>query len=314
VKTLRIGIPPGIGDAVWALCKVESILAKESAQTAEIFIVDRGVRRAHEFVRSFDFVEAVYHMDFEMLNPVNDTAVLPDMTYDYVLTCQRLGGLDWWLMPNWELEHGVRLEDWLPQYQIDWKIADHFRFSETSRETWAHTVQESGGAYGVFYLGPESGNTVAGHNRGPLWRMEDWRELARLVYRQLGLPIVVVGAEYDKSYADQVLASETLNDILILDRVGQWDIHETFRVCQGAKFVVSYQSGIGIFSTYMRIPVAMWWRPHGDSILPDRNLSFNEKMATAWVPPDILQAGGYAGLIYGSCDARSVFSQLETWV
>lgn len=26
MKTLRIGVPPGIGDAVWALCKVESIL------------------------------------------------------------------------------------------------------------------------------------------------------------------------------------------------------------------------------------------------------------------------------------------------
>src|SRR5438874_10496926 len=56
--------------------------------------------------------------------------------------------------------------------------------------------------------------------------MEDWRELARLVYRYLGLAIVIVGAAYDKSYSDQVLASETLSDILILDRVGQWDIHE----------------------------------------------------------------------------------------
>ena len=85
--------------------------------------------------------------------------------------------------------------------------------------------------------------------------VEDWRELARLVYRHLGLALIIVGAAYDKSYSDQVLTSESLSDICVLDRVGQWDINETFRVCQGAKFVVSYQSGIGIFSIYMRIPV-----------------------------------------------------------
>ena len=101
---------------------------------------------------------------------------------------------------------------------------------------------------------------VVGNDSGlaHIWRMEDWRELARLVYRHLGLVLIIVGAAYDKSYSDQVLTSESLSDICVLDRVGQWDIHETFRVCQGAKFVVSYQSGIGIFSTYMCIPVAMW--------------------------------------------------------
>ena len=30
----------------------------------------------------------------------------------------------------------------------------------------------------------------------------------------------------------------------------------------------------------------MFWRPYGDSILPDQRVTFREEMATAWVPPE----------------------------
>src|SRR5258708_15469117 len=71
------------------------------------------------------------------------------------------------LIPNAPLEHGIRLENWLPQYAINWDIWRHFRFDITER-VFAADLHERIGDYAVFYPGPLHGNTVDGHNRGAI--------------------------------------------------------------------------------------------------------------------------------------------------
>jgi ADP-heptose:LPS heptosyltransferase len=205
------------------------------------------------------------------------------------------------LQANRHLESGRRLEDWLPDMETDWHIADRFRFtSHEVRE--AIEFERSHGPYCLFYLGPEAGNTTSGHNRGAFWTPQDWGLLARH-FRELGLKIVVVGAAYDQSYFEKYVAQH-LGECT--NMIGKWTIGQTFSAVQRARCVIAYQSGIGIFAVYLGVPTACCWRPYGDSIAPNAFVSFKEEMASAWAPHDALASGRYLPAIYTKCTPDSI--------
>jgi len=203
------------------------------------------------------------------------------------------------LVPNAPLERGKRLESWLPQYEINWNLFDHFQITSKER-AYGAMVREKVGPFAVFYPGPIHGNTIEGHNRNMLWKPAEWIALGERVHKELGLSIVVVGAEYDRDYYTHMLLPR-LNGASNhwIDLIGRTTIGELFSVTNNAKFVISYQAGVGIISTYLHTPTAIWWRPRGDSISQSGFLSFEEEMASAWVPPEILASGTYMPLIYG---------------
>jgi hypothetical protein len=119
----------------------------------------------------------------------------------------------------------------------------------------------------------------------------------------MGLRIVVVGADYDRSYFDHYVAPADFGDRF--DAIGRWPIGDTLAVVQRARFVVAYQSGIGIVCPFFGVPAAMFWRPYGDSLHPQFFISFREEMASAWVPPN---STAYMPLIYGNCSPESIAS------
>jgi len=75
--------------------------------------------------------------------------------------------------------------------------------------------------------------------------------------------------------------------------------------------VISYQAGVGIVSTYLGTPTAIFWRPYGDSISPQWILSFDERMASAWVPPATIEAGKHLPLIYGRHGIQHIVSEIR---
>jgi len=206
------------------------------------------------------------------------------------------------LQANGHLERGLRIEDWLPDLEIDGKVMERFRWTPKALAT-AGEIRGSRGDYCVFYAGPESGNTTAGHNRGGLWRPADWVRLAKLA-REAGLAVLFVGAAYDRSYLANYSLPAGLADCH--NYLGAWQIDETLAVIRGARFHVGFQSGLGIVGVYQGVPAAMFWRPYGDSILPDQRVNFREEMATAWVPREHLARGRYLPCIYGRCSPEGI--------
>lgn len=302
---MRFLVPQGIGDAAWALFKVQSIARAHEGPDARIDIAltcrnkSTIESRALDFVRRFSFVDSVemrpglsIHRD-PVFTPEGYWNYIDDGFYDFD------GERFCVLIPNAALERGQRLESWLPRHAINWRIFDDFRIMESEQAT-AQALEDRLGHYVVFYPGPLDGNTTQGHNRNTIWRPSDWIALGAAIHKRYRLPIVTVGAPYDAPYYDSLLGP-FLNGSsgYWTNLIGNTTIGELYAITSQARFCVSYQAGVGIVATYLGTPTAIFWRARGDSIVPDAYLSFEERMASAWAPPAMLAAGTHLPLIYG---------------
>lgn len=304
-------IPQGIGDCVWALLKVQDI-AGESDINIFIACIDKNNTaegRALEFVRRFKFVSSAQMYEMPMNGQggcilLSGSIADENGFYRYMPDGETsLRDIDFVLMPNAPLERGIRIEDWLPEYKINWQIMDDFCFdSEVNL-----SLQKP---YVVFYLSSLQNNTSAGHNRNNLWTYAQWVMLGKYIQEELECRIVVVGADYDKSYFDDYIKPLLSNDDWIY-LIGSCTIEQTFSIVKNARFVIAYQSGIGIVANYMGIPAGIFWRQKGDSISPDCYISFDEKMAEAWVNPIMIEQGKYLPLIYGRHDVDYITTEIK---
>jgi hypothetical protein len=312
-------LPQGIGDDVWALFKIQAIRDRQDpGGTIDVHIACSGASalesRALDFVRRFSFVSSARMFTCGGLGA--SPPIRPDGRYNYIEDgwYEFDGGRYCVLVPNRTLERGERLESWLPHYPTDWGIFRDFRITDAERRV-AGRLREALGPYAVFYPGPLMGNTTNGHNRGALWSPADWRELGRRVYQDFHLPLVVVGAPYDASYYDALLRPVLNGDLPHwTNLIGSTTLGELWSITSGAKFVVSYQAGVGIVSTYLGTPTAIFWRPEGNSISPDMYLTFSNEMASAWVPPSVLSSGRHRALIYRRETVDDIMEWARQWV
>lgn len=305
-------IPQGIGDAVWALLKVQDIAAKRD-NVVNIFIACQNKNsaaeaRALDFVRKFKFVSSAEMYEMPM-NGQGGCILLPGPIadengyYRYIPDGETsLPGIDYVLMPNAPLERGIRIENWLSEYKTNWRIMDDFSFDGTGMQ---------GFEYVVFYFSSIQNNTSSGHNRNGLWTPSQWIGLGKYIQEKLECKIVVVGADYDKSYFTGYIKPLLSDPDEWIDLIGIYGIEQTFSIVKGARFVVAYQSGIGIVASYMGVPSGIFWRAKGDSISPDCYISFEEKMAEAWVNPAMIEKGKYLPLIYGRHDENYIIDEIK---
>lgn len=314
---MKFLLPQGIGDSVWALHKIQSAAARMEADKIEVYLnyshpINEVQCRALDFVKRFSFVHS--------------SDMLAIMIHDYGCSIDKEGHYvyinDGWLdyngeryfamMPNGPLERGIRLENWLPQFEINWKASDCFQFDKEDVD-YADALHKKIGRYCVFYLGPFRGNMFEGHNRGSIWTPADWSVLGYYIQKELGSRIVVVGADYDMDYwVNMMEPTLDLSDQgNWVNLIGDLPISKTYAVIKRSDFVISYQSGIGIFSSYLGVPTGIFWRAKGDTISPDTFISFEEEMASAWTRPDMIASGKHLPLIYGRHDPGYIISEIH---
>jgi hypothetical protein len=310
-------LPTGIGDSVWALHKIQSIRDQldpggEVAVYLSCGEISPLQTRAIDFIRRFPFVNYVemkagYELRREpIFHPAGYWNYIDDGMYEFE------GERYCVLIPNAALERGTRLEHWLPQYDIDWNIFDHFHIAPEERAV-ADRLHARIGPYAVFYPGPLGGNTFEGHNRNMLWKPQEWVELGERVRKELGISIVAVGAPYDYDYYQHLLLPRLNGSSAYwTNLIGDTTLGELWSITSRAKFIISYQAGVGIVSTYLHTPTAMWWRARGDSISNHGFLSFEEDMSHAWVPPATLKSGAYLPLIYGRHKVDYIMDEIKS--
>jgi hypothetical protein len=306
-------LPNGIGDTMWAMHKIRSINQKVTGgKPIDIILAGNPTNhidhRAEPFLARFPFIRSVRVMDVPML-PNRDNPTDERGRYRYEKDGER--GKHYYLVPNTVLERGERLETWMPDYPIDWDVVKEFNWSGTERG------KEEGkklGKFVAFYLGPESGNVDEGHNRGFLWEPKHWVQLGWEFYKR-DYQVAVVGADYDRSYWERYVREGVGQEHMDWhDRIGSFEIGETFAFLKEADVLVSYQCGLGIMHHYFGGKVVMWWRADGDSIHPRRLVSFDERMKNAWTNPAL--AGNYLGCIYKRESPLDIWNEISRrgWV
>jgi len=316
---MRFLLPQGIGDSVWALHKIQSVAQKLGNGKIEVFLNcynadPNGVEsRALDFVRRFKFVDRAQMLPGIDIHPQASIRVSKEGHYIYIPDGpMKFNGDEYYaLMPNGPLERGIRLEDWLPEFETNWGIMKEFHISDQEKEV-AAALRLQFGEYAVFYLGPLAGNLQEGHNRGMLWKPEDWVALGKRIHSELGLSIVVVGAGYDEPYSQLLVYPLLGNDNEFwADLVGKTNVGELYGITTNSRFVISYQSGVGIVSNYLGVPTGIFWRPKGDSINPNIYLSFEEAMASAWANPEMIRTEKHMPLIYGRHDPDYILTEIK---
>lgn len=318
----------GIGDSVWALFKLQSIAAKHQSTHIALSVAvgrndDHVQSRALEFLRRFKFLDSVglYRIKPQKgREGVILAAGAPTDRlgrYNYIPDGPpspglQLHGIQFVAIPNGSLERGMRLEKWLPNYAMRWDIFKDFEFTAEEKLV-ADEFAAAHGRFAAFYMGSLTGNTTSGHNRGPIWTPEAWLKLGTELHERYGLKILVVGADYDRSYWEtRIRPLLPVDSSCWLERIGAWpNPCRTFAVLKRAALVVSYQSGIGIVSHYLGIPTAVFWRPDGDSLSSKRLISFSENMAHAWAYPTWEKDGKLLPCIYGKHGVSYLLSEFD---
>lgn len=313
---MNVLIPQGIGDAIWAIHKLQDLTRKKGDGTVHVYIAcfgtGMGESRALEFTRRFGFVKTAEMYIMPRIDQ-QGAVLLPGIPadekgyYRYIPdgVPGALPGIDYVLMPNAALERGVWLERWLPEIETNWDVMSDFQFIKGELDR-AEDLRRQG-EYVVFFLGSEGSNTTAGHNRGGIWKPEDWIDLGRRIKEELGFRIIVVGEKYDESYFSKYIKGR-LDCLSLIGRTGVGDV---FAITKKSRFVISYQSGVGIVSSYFGVPTGIFWRAKGDSISSDSYVSLDEAMASAWVNPWMISQEKHLPLIYGRHDVQYIMEEVK---
>lgn len=309
---MKFLLPQGIGDSVWALHKIQSVAKAHSASCIDVYLNCTSPvgaeTRALDFVSRFSFVHSCRMLDVKIVDQNNLVDTKGRFIYIPDGFTSVEGGEYFVMMPNGPLERGIRLEDWLPEYETNWDVIKEFRTGTTESLKGIQLKRELG-TYAVFFLGSTPGNTYAGHNRGPLWRPVDWIALGEKVQSR-GLSIVVVGADYDLPYWETIIRPLLPPDSKWRSLIGETNVGELYSVTKNSNFIISYQSGVGIVSHYLGVPAGIFWRPSGDSLSHYKYISFSEDMATAWANPSIVAQGKYMPLIYKRHNPETIYQEI----
>lgn len=307
---MRILVPQGIGDSAWCLLKVQDLVRKLAPGPIDLRVAcwhkNATEARAIPFLQRFSFVNSaeLYVMP---RNGNQGPVLLPGQAadsygiYRYIPDgppYPKLLDIDFVMSPNAPLERGIRLEWWLPGLELNWDIMSDYQFAD-GENAYADRLADGMGPYVVFFMASLANNTTAGHNRNALWTPYEWVELGERIHEKYGVQIVVVGTTWDEDYYAQCVQPMVAHKLYWNSYISRWSISQTLAAVRRARFVVSYQSGIGIAAHYMNVPTAIFWRPKGDSITPHGYISFEEGMASAWARPADLATGRLMPCIYG---------------
>ena len=312
----------GIGDALWSAVFIPALMRKFEKKAVRLLVHYNGDHRSgrsFDLLKRLSYVRDVVPFRFSIHHPV---PVNQEGQYRYMYSAGPAAGaqrrsFDYALIVNTFLERGWSMEQIaalldLDSAHLDWSPFSHFEWRDEDSKI-ADDLAQRWGDYAVFYLGADTDNTVAGLNRGGLWRTFDWVSLIKRTHDRTGKKIVIIGAPYDLSYFKRVFdnGADAVLDACV-NLIGMLDLPETLAVMKKASFMVGFASGMPISAAYLRTNTAIFWRPQElsmSAIWP--NHGFHREFATNWVPRDMLESRRYLDLWYTKDTPEGIVRRME---
>lgn len=271
----KIKVCAGIGDNIWLLMKLIN-----SGEKFDFQLPDGKPQRGKQIfdllpqvANSAEYVPGLSYRTLKANNIQNRKKNWKQITEeDFYLTC------------NEHLETGHRLELFLPDlpisFKLDYDTADSI---ERIQEQFPGT-KEYIGIYGSAYSTTRAWG---------FWDEKKWFDLIRMVHaRNPDYVFVIIGAEWDIDLGRNLVELLRLHDIPHINTIGQ-SLGDVVEIMKRLKYFFSFPSGLGIMAPTVSCQVTMFYPPH------------LVKMINAWASPEDIETGAYKGCLF--CEPEAIF-------
>lgn len=283
VEEIEILGPPGIGDIIWTLPKLKGIRERENPCRIKyvVCVADQTKlgTRAKDFMLLCPLIDSVEFRDVPLPRDVgNDNPAIPR----YELIANE------WLEPQ-----NKWLEDWRSELYTDWDI--NIQVPECAIQ---QVQMRLAGLtdFAVFYISSNIWNEVVCK---PDWTPTHYAEtFIRL--KDSGITPVIIGAEWDKSYALEVAIEMTAMgrepSSVWINTIGRTPIALAMAYMKLAKVTVGIANGLPMVATYMNRPSIIIWPQKGIS---HTKVEWGKNFQTNWMSPEIRESGKYKAMVIG---------------
>jgi len=258
--TLRICLPPGLGDIHWVACKLEAFLAAHGATTADAWIWDvGGPRRSAEFVYRMPFLRfmdyrpmAFEAADYNALCWGNEqTSIANKYGFDFVLAV------------NGWMEHGKPLADAMGGAAINWD----YTINQLPDELAYMAEQQARGPWMLLYFSEvaQFGTWTRYCNEHNIRRLADLLKVRFPNHR-----LIFVGLPWDQPLMDRATSPHVEN------LAGKTHPSQYFALLRGADAMIGFANGNTILTSHWGVPTVMIW---------NRERYPNMGFRTNWVRP-----------------------------
>jgi SAM-dependent methyltransferase len=306
-KRTKILFPPGMGDSMWSIIKLESFLKRNKIKSpVDAYIVcpksreHNGHERSVPFLEMFPFVNStgvVYQ--FDRANPEHrktwESAYgKPDKTiFKNILDC------DYFVSYN-GYNISYKTLDKSDQYDCNWHPK---RFISLEEERFKSDCIKKYGDYLVLFF--------------PLYGMyKSWidkiptHELANIINRIVDytkLTPVIAGKEWDRDTPEIRRFIKLVNGAI--DLTGKTTVEQVFGLIRGAKGMIAYPCGLPMMATVLGQKVLMIWDEHWEYQGHKRPFAYN--FAKNCCPPETVGKTYKIEMIDGLTPEKFVLSAIN---
>lgn len=266
---------PGIGDAAWVLMKLIN-----SGERFHFRIPDGSPQRGKQI--------------YDMLPQLSESCTYwPGLTYRKVESASahhftgkwgKITENEFYLSANRHLEHGKRIEEFLPDLKTSFTLDYH---TSDADKDLARTLLADGKYVGVY----TSAYSNARHWNG--WEAKEWCEMIRLLHEgDKEITFVIIGAKYDIGIPEEIMAFMDQQGIRYVNTIGQ-PLGVVVEMLKRLSYFIGFPSGLSILNETLGKDGVMFYAPHIKGII------------NAWPDPKRIEAGNYKGCLF--CEPGKIY-------
>ena len=261
-----VGVCAGIGDNIWLIQKL-----RHAREKFAFCMTDDEPKRGKQI---FDLAPDVTgHFEYGRFNAFK---VLQNNIQDHIPRWQDIKQSSFYLSINHHLEIGKRIEEFLPDlpvsFRIDWKT------SEFEKMLAAKSLSRPEPVIGLY------GSSYSSVRSWGFWKAPEWTDLAVRVRTLIPeARFAVIGATFDTDLANDLVLSLQRLGIPVTPIVGM-SLGTVVEVMKKLTYFFSFPSGLAMLATTIGTPTLMFYPKH------------LEAMIDAWAAPNDIADLTYKGM------------------
>lgn len=277
-KRPTILLAPGMGDAYWAVIKLQAFLKHKGLGIPDILIAANRDNKWEGHKRSFPFLEMFPFLKCSggNIRTNHDPKKKRIWKEAYsqqkrtIFTEKTILECDYFIAYNGHLKVGKRMEDLDPRLHTNWHPP---MFVSLEQERFRKECIAKYGKYIVFYF-PFYGTFQHWTKE---FSIDDIVDFIKALIKHTGYTPIFTGAKWD---ADSTANGE-LQEVMAripkrIDLTGKTSVEQLFGLIKGSELVVGYPSGLTIMSAVLRKKTLTIWNDH-----------YNTDFAWHSCPPDV---------------------------